>query len=120
MVEARWRQLAVETSRKIAAVSRDIAEISRSICEHNVRSKDYLDYQRTRYYRGEQHWISRTEGGTVYCSDSWGLQDMTTGGYVVDGEPFNYTHFTGQGFKGGLVPIDNRALYEQVYGRGSP
>jgi hypothetical protein len=45
---------------------------------------------------------------------------MTTGGYVAEGEPFNYTHFTGQGFKNDLIPIDNRALYEQVYGRRNP
>ena len=117
---ARWRQLVAETSGKIAAISRDIAEINRSICENNARSKEYLDYQRTRYIRGEQDWISRTEGGTVYRSDSWGLQNLTSGGYVAEGEPFNYTHFTGQGFKGDLIPIDNRAIYEQVYGRRGP
>jgi hypothetical protein len=50
---ARWRQLVAETSRKIAANSRDIAEINRSIYENNARSKEYLDYQRTRYIRGE-------------------------------------------------------------------
>ena len=43
---------------------------------------------------------------------------MTSGGFVAEGEPFNYTHFTGQGFKGDLVPIDNRALYEQVFEKG--
>jgi len=75
---ARWRQLVAETSGKIAAISRDIAEINRSICENNARSKEYLDYQRTRYIRGEQDWISRTEGGTVYRSDSWGLQNLTS------------------------------------------
>ncbi len=117
---ARWRQLAAETSPKIGAFSRDIADINRSIYENNARSKEYLDYQRTRYIRGEQDWISRTEGRTIYRSDSWGLQNLTTGSYVAEGDPFNYTHFTGQGFKGDLVPIDNRALYEQVYGRRNP
>ncbi len=116
----RWRQLAAETSPKIGAFSRDIADINRSIYENNARSKEYLDYQRTRYIRGEQDWISRTEGRTIYRSDSWGLQNLTTGSYVAEGDPFNYTHFTGQGFKGDLVPIDNRALYEQVYGRRNP
>ena len=57
-------------------------------------------------------------GGTVYRSDTWGLQNLTTGGYVAEGEPFNYTRFTGQGFKDDQVPIDNRAVHEQVYGHG--
>ncbi len=39
---------------------------------------------------------------------------------MAEGEPFSYTHFTGQGFKGDLIPIGNRALGEQVYGRRNP
>ncbi len=110
---ARWRQLVAETSQKVAQISRDIADINRSIYENNARSKEYLDYQRTRYIRGEQDWISQSEGGAVYRSDSWGLQNLTTGGYVAEGEPYNYVHFTGQQHGGDMVPINSRELYER-------
>ena len=58
------------------------------------RSMDYLDYQRTRYIRGEQDWVGAAEGGAV-----------------IRAEGSAYWNFRGE--LHGLQPINSRELWEQ-------
>jgi hypothetical protein len=119
-VEVGMRRVQQETQRTIGLIQRNHAEITQMINDvyrERQLSQDYIDYQRTRYIRGESDWVSASEGGAVYRSDRWGLQNRTTGDRV-DGQPFNYFNFRGgAGGYGNLQEINSREMWQRVYGR---
>jgi hypothetical protein len=83
--------------------------------DERQRSMDYIDYQRTNYIRGEQDWISSTEGGTVYHTDTWGTKNTATGEFWGD-QPYDYVNFTGDNPKHPseeMSPVDTRELWER-------
>jgi hypothetical protein len=120
-VEAGRKRLAEMTRQTIGIVERNAAEIRQMVADvyrERQLSEDYIDYQRTRYIRGESDWVSAAEGGTVYRSDHWGIKNQTTGESVAEGQPFNYYNFRGaaDGY-GDLTEINSRELWEQTYRR---
>ena len=82
--------------------------------EERQRSMDYIDYQRTNYIRGEQDWISKVEGGTIYHTDTWGTKNTATGEYWK-GQPYDYVHFKGENpkYREQMTTIDSRQLWER-------
>ena len=111
---ARLRQMQRETSAMVARNAQEIHDMMQAAYDERQRSMDYIDYQRTNYIRGTQDWVSSMEGGTVYHSDSWGTQNLTTG-ERWDGSPFDYVHFEGQSpkYNDAMQAIDSRALWER-------
>jgi len=111
---ARLRQMQRETSALVARNAQEIHDMMQAAYDERQRSMDYIDYQRTNYIRGTQDWVSSMEGGTVYHSDSWGTQNLTTG-ERWDGSPFDYVHFEGQSpkYNDAMQAIDSRALWER-------
>jgi hypothetical protein len=116
---ARLRQMQQETAAMVARNAQEIHQMMQEAYDERQRSMDYIDYQRTSYIRGEQDWISNMEGGAVYHTDSWGTKNTATGEYW-EGAPYNYVHFEGENpkYNESMRPIDNRQLYEQVFGGG--
>jgi hypothetical protein len=109
------RELQRQTSEIVSRNAAEIHSMMQAAYDERQRSQDYIDYLRTSTIRGEQDWVSGVEGGTVYHTDAWGTQNTATGQYY-EGAPFDYYHFTGNELGGGLVPIDNRQLYDRVFG----
>ncbi|MBI5232537.1 MAG: hypothetical protein HY876_10295 [Coriobacteriales bacterium] len=110
----RLQQMQQETSDLIARNSDDIREMTSAAYEERSASQDYLDYQWGSYIRGEQDWVSQSEGGTIYKSDSWGTQNTASGDYY-EGQPYNYFNYGGENPNTGeqMTPIDTRELWEQ-------
>lgn len=82
--------------------------------DERQRSMDYIDYQRTKYIRGESDWVSSMEGGTIYRSDRWGTKNTASGEYY-EGQPYNYFNYTGKNpkYNEQMQEINNRQLYEK-------
>jgi len=116
---ARLRQLQQKTMEMVTRNAQEIRQMMQAAYDERRRSQDYIDYQRTRYIRGEQDWISSAEGGTVYRSDRWGTQNLASGEYW-EGQPFNYFNSTGRNPRYGdqMTPINDRATFERVFGQG--
>jgi len=109
---ARVRQMIRETA---AIVTRNAAEIHammNAAFQERMDSADYIDFLRTGYIRGEATWVAEGEGGALYKSDGWGVENESTGGRW-DGQPFNYYNFRGGGGYGGLTEVNSRDLYER-------
>ncbi len=111
---ARLRQLQRQTAQIVARNAQDIRSMMQAAYDERQRSMDYIDYQRTKYIRGEQDWISAMEGGTIYHTDSWGTKNTVTGEYW-EGTPYDYVHFEGRNprYNEDMTTIDNRALWER-------
>lgn len=111
---ARLRQLQQQTAQIVARNAQDIHNMMQAAYDERQRSMDYIDYQRTKYIRGEQDWISTMEGGTVYHTDSWGTKNTTTEEYW-EGAPYDYVHFEGRNpkYNEDMTPVDSRALWER-------
>ncbi len=112
---ARLRQLQQETARIVTRNAQEIRSMMQAAYDERQKSQDYIDYQRTSYIRGTSDWISSTEGGAVYHSDSWGTKNLATG-ERWDGQPYNAVNFEGQSPKHDerLTAIDSRELYEKA------
>lgn len=110
---ARLRQMQEQTSRMVAKNAQDIHQMMQSAYDERQKSRDYIDYQRTNYIRGQSDWVSSMEGGAVYHSDSWGTKNTATGEYY-GGQPYNYVNFTGKNpkYNEQMQEINSRALYE--------
>jgi len=113
---ARVREMVRQTSEIVSRNAAEIRSMMTAAYEERMASGDYIDFLRTGYIRGEATWVSQAEGGTLYRSDRWGLENETSG-ERWDGQPFNYYNFTGGGGYGGLTEINRRDLYER-YVRG--
>lgn len=115
---ARLRQLQKQTAAIVARNAQEIHDMMQAAYDERQRSMDYIDYQRTNYIRGEQDWISGTEGGSVYHTDSWGTRNTVTG-ESWEGRPYDYIHFGGSNPKQNedMTPIDSRALWERHIAR---
>jgi hypothetical protein len=113
----RLRQLQKKTAEMAARNAREIPAMMQAAYDERQRSMDYIDYQRTKYIRGEQDWISNLEGGTVYHTDRWGTKNTYTG-ETWSGAPFNYYNYQGENpkYRESMTAIDNRRLYDQVFG----
>lgn len=112
----RVRQMIQETAAIVARNAAEIRTMMNQAYQERMDSQSYIDFLRTGYIRGEASWVSGAEGGTIYKSDAWGIENTTTGDRW-DGKPFNYYNFTGGGGYGGLQEIDRRDLYDR-YVRG--
>ena len=120
-VEAGARRLAEmtrQTSRMIARNHAEITQMITDVYENRARSQEYIDYQFSTYMRGESDWISGTEGGKVYHSDSWGLTDTTSGDFWQD-KPWDYVSFEGQNprYNEGMEQVTTRDQWERAFGR---
>jgi hypothetical protein len=115
---ARLREMQRQTSALVARNAAEIHAMMQAAFEERMRSWDYIDYQRTRYIRGEQDGISTMEGGTIYRSDQWGTRNTATGDYI-EGQPFNYVNFVGDHprYNERMTPIDTRELWERYIAR---
>lgn len=109
------RAMQRQTAAIVARNAREIRQMNYQAFRNRMDSKDYTDYLFTRYMRGEQDWVSGVEGGRVYRSNSWGMEDARSSHVIGVGKPLDYLHFTGQGTL--LKPINSRAMYEK-YVRG--
>jgi hypothetical protein len=114
----RLKQLQQQTAALAARNAREIPAMMQAAYDERQRSMDYIDYQRTKYIRGEQDWISHMEGGTIYHTDSWGTRNNYTG-ETWSGAPFDYLHFEGDNpkYRESMTPVDSRRLYDQVFGK---
>lgn len=114
----RLRELQAQTAAVVSRTRQEISAMMQAAYDERQRSQDYIDYQRTNYIRGQQDWISHLEGGTIYHTDSWGTKNTYTG-QTWEGAPFNYFHYQGENprYRESLTPIDNRRLYDQVFGK---
>ncbi len=110
----RLREMQQQTAALVARNAQEIRTMMQAAYNERARSQDYIDYQRTSYIRGQQDWISQQEGGAIYRSDSWGTQNLATGGYA-SGSPYDYVHFDGRNARTGeqMQAIDSRALWEK-------
>jgi hypothetical protein len=115
----RLRRMQQETAAMVARNAQEIHQMMQAAYDERQRSMDYIDYQRTNYIRGEQDWISSMEGGAVYHTDTWGTKNTATGEYW-EGAPYNYVHFEGENpkYNEQMTAINNRQLYDQVFGGG--
>ena len=114
----RLRELQAQTAAVVSRTRQEIAAMMQAAYDERQRSQDYIDYQRTNYIRGQQDWISHVEGGTIYHTDSWGTKNTFTG-QSWEGAPFNYFNYQGENprYRENMTPIDNRRLYDQVFGK---
>lgn len=115
----RLRQLQRQTAEMAARNAREIPAMMQAAYDERQRSMDYIDYQRTKYIRGEQDWISNMEGGAIYHTDSWGTKNTYTG-ETWSGAPYDYLHFTGDNpkYRESMTAVDSRRLYDAVFGKG--
>lgn len=112
----RVQQMVARTTQIIQRNRAEIRQMMNAAYQERQISQDYINYQRSRYIRGESDWVSAREGGTVYRSDRWGLENRTHGGRA-DGQPLNYFNFRGgAGGYGDLVEINSRELWQRAYG----
>lgn len=112
-------RMARENSERIARNAREMRESSTAAYEERQRSREYIDYKRTGYIRGEQEWVSEVEGGALYKSDRWGLS--REGERKIEGQDYNYYNYKGQNprYNETMTPVDSsREVYESVYGKG--
>lgn len=111
---ARLRQMQKETAAMIARNAQEIRQMMQAAYDERQRSQDYIDYQRTKYIRGESDWVSSMEGGTIYHSDRWGTKNTATGEHY-EGQPYNYFNYTGKNpkYNEQMQEINNRQLYEK-------
>ncbi|MFI5166201.1 MAG: hypothetical protein ACHQQS_06250 [Thermoanaerobaculales bacterium] len=109
------RELQRQTSEIVTRNAQEIHSMMQAAYDERQRSQDYIDYLRTSTIRGEQDWVSGIEGGTVYHTDAWGTQNTATGQYY-EGAPYDYYHFTGKELGGDLIAVDNRQVYDRVFG----
>lgn len=91
---SRVRELERQTRSKIQSLYQAIEDNQRAY-ERRAADKDASNAKWDDYNRGNSYWISDLEGGKVYRSDPWGLQDLGSGDRV-EGAPNNYIHFEGQ------------------------
>ena len=112
----RVRQMIQETAAIVARNAAEIRTMMNQAYQERMDSQAYIDFLRTGYIRGEASWVSGAEGGAIYKTDAWGIENTSTGDRW-DGRPFNYYNFTGGGGYGGLQEINRRDLYDR-YVRG--
>lgn len=114
----RLRELQAQTAALVSRNRQEISAMMQAAYNEHQRSQNYIDYQRTNYIRGQQDWISHVEGGTIYHTNSWGTKNTFTG-QSREGAPFNYFNYQGDNprYRESMTPIDNRRLYDQVFGR---
>ena len=79
---ARLRQMQQETAAMVSRNAREIHEMMQAAYDERQKSMEYIDYQRTKYIRGESDWVSSMEGGTIYHSERWGAENTATGGVL--------------------------------------
>lgn len=91
---ARVRELELETRSKIQSLYSAIEDNQRAY-ERRSADKDASNSKWDDYRRGNSYWISDLEGGKVYRTDPWGLQDMSSGDRL-EGRPQSYIHFEGE------------------------
>jgi hypothetical protein len=110
----RLRQMQKETAAIVARNAREIREMMQAAYDERQKSMEYIDYQRTKYIRGESDWVSSMEGGSIYHSDRWGTKN-TAGGEYYEGQPYNYFNYTGKNpkYNEQMQEINNRELYEK-------
>jgi len=58
----RLRQMQKETAAIVARNAREIREMMQAAYDERQKSMEYIDYQRTKYIRGESDWVSSMEG----------------------------------------------------------
>jgi len=112
-------RMARENSERMARNAQEMRESSMAAYEERQRSREYIDYKRTGYIRGEQEWVSEAEGGALYKSDHWGLS--REGERYIEGQDYNYYNYKGKNprYNEMMTPVDSsREVYESVYGRG--
>ena len=111
---ARLRQMQQETAAMVSRNAREIHEMMQAAYDERQKSMEYIDYQRTKYIRGESDWVSSMEGGTIYHSERWGTENTATGEYY-EGQPYNYFNYTGKNpkYNEQMQEINNRELYEK-------
>ena len=110
----RLRQMQKETAAIVARNAREIREMMQAAYDERQKSMEYIDYQRTKYIRGESDWVSSMEGGAIYHSDRWGTKNTASGDYY-EGQPYNYFNYTGKNpkYNEQMQEINNRELYEK-------
>ncbi len=101
------------TSSMMSRYAEEMRQSSLASHQNRMRSSDFISYKFSTYMRGEQDWVTSSEGGTVLTSHRWGL--TVNGKTTIEGPAFNYYNF--QGEKYGLIPVDSsREVYEAVKG----
>ena len=110
---AKVREMMKTTSSMMSRYAEEMRQSSLASHQNRMRSSDFISYKFSTYMRGEQDWVTSSEGGTVLTSHHWGL--TVNGRTTIEGPPFNYYNF--QGEKYGLIPVDSsREVYEAVKG----
>ncbi|MDQ7824131.1 MAG: hypothetical protein RDV48_15120 [Candidatus Eremiobacteraeota bacterium] len=108
------KRLAADTIAKSRRYAEEIRQANTAAFQERMRSGDYIDYKRSSMIRGQQDWVSGIEGGSVYTSDSDGLN--RDGRRIIEGQGANYHNFDGE--KHGLIPLDvNREFFDARMGR---
>ena len=110
---AKVREMMKTTSSMMSRYAEEMRQSSLASHQNRMRSSDFISYKFSTYMRGEQDWVTSSEGGTMLTSNHWGL--TVNGRTTIEGPPFNYYNF--QGEKYGLIPVDSsREVYEAVKG----